>query len=88
MAESEIRSINELIDLPYSEMTEEEIAYVIDYKAEIKARDEAYQARMDALKAHCEEVKAIHKQIADNAQATLEALTQHAIEQYLKAGEK
>ena len=31
--------INKLIDKPYSEMTEEEINAVIEWKAQVKARD-------------------------------------------------
>lgn len=42
------RPIDDIIDLPYSELTEEEIELVIDYKAQIKARDEQFAARMKA----------------------------------------
>lgn len=37
------RTINELLDLPYSEMTEEEITLVIEWKAQQKAEEEHYK---------------------------------------------
>jgi hypothetical protein len=36
--ETKARSIDETIDLPYSELTEEEIDNLIEYKAGVKAR--------------------------------------------------
>lgn len=46
---TEERSLDELLLLSYSEMTEEEIERVIEYKSDIKARDTAYQELMDQM---------------------------------------
>lgn len=79
------RSINELIDLPYSEMTDEEIARVVDFKATIKARDDAYIQRQTELREHMEEIAAIHGEMAAKAEAQLKELTAHAINDYKAA---
>lgn len=42
--------INKLLDKPYSEMTDDEIEQVIDWKASIKARDQAYKERLQAIR--------------------------------------
>ena len=76
------RSINELIDLPYSEMTDEEIARVVDFKAAIKARDEEFKRRMEEMQNHLDEIKEVHMQTARNADALLAELTAHAIADY------
>lgn len=45
------RSIDDLLKIDsYAKMTDEEIGRVIEYKAEIKARDAAYEARLAAVK--------------------------------------
>lgn len=74
--------INKLIDKPLNELTEEEAAFVIDYKAAIKARDDAYMQRQAELREHMQALAAIHGQMAAKAEAQLEALTAHAIEAY------
>jgi hypothetical protein len=79
------RSINELIDLPYSEMTDEEIARVVDFKAAIKARDTEFKRRMEEMQNHLEEIKAVHMETARNADALLAELTAHAINDYKAA---
>lgn len=76
------RDINKLLDLPYSEMTEEEIALVIEYKAAIKARDEAHEEAMRLLKEGMEREIAANQEMADKAQAMLEELTRHAINRF------
>lgn len=81
-AEPKERSINELIDLPYSEMTEDEIARVVDFKAAIKARDEGFQRRMEEMQNHLDEIREVHMQTARNADALLAELTAHAIAGY------
>lgn len=73
------RTINELIDLPYSDMTEEEIERVIEFKAQNKARDAEHEARMTALHEALQESINIHRTMAEASQAKLEELTAHAI---------
>ena len=73
------RTIDELVDLPYSEMTEDEIELIVEWKAANRARDEEHQRRMDALQAHFAEEIAIHRQAAAESKAVLDNLTAAAI---------
>ena len=73
------RTIDELVDLPYSEMTEEEIELLVEWKAANRARDEEHQRRMDALQAHFAEEIAIHRQAAAESKAVLDNLTAAAL---------
>lgn len=45
------RSIDELYPLPYSEMTEEEIEKVVEFKANLQAQNKANAERMEAIAA-------------------------------------
>lgn len=74
------RSINELVDLPYSEMTEDEIERLVEWKAENKARDATFTKMVEENKAHNEEIAAIHRAMADEAKTQLEAMTAQALE--------
>lgn len=78
------RSIDQLWDLPYSEMTDDEIALIIQYKADIQTRDELHSAKMTALKQTFEEVAQSHRDAAQHAKDVLDQLTQHAIDRYLE----
>ena len=73
------RTIDELVDLPYSEMTEEEIELLVEWNAANRARDEEHQRRMDALQAHFAEEIAIHRQAAAESKAVLDNLTAAAL---------
>lgn len=42
--------VNKLIDKPYSELTEEEIKTVIEFKAGVIARDQAHTERLQAIR--------------------------------------
>lgn len=74
------RSINDIIDLPYTELTAEEIELVINFKANIIARDEEHKARMNALNDAMAEKAQLHAENARKSQELLESLTQHAID--------
>lgn len=43
------RPIYEILDMPYSELTEEEIDAVIEFKATMKAKSEEHEQRKKAL---------------------------------------
>ena len=73
------RTIDELVDLPYSEMTEEEVELIVEWKAANKARDEEHRRRMEALQAHFAEEIAIHRQAAAESKAVLDNLTAAAL---------
>lgn len=77
--DTEPRTIDELVDLPYSEMTEEEVELIIEWKAANKVRDEEHRRRMDALQAHFAEEIAIHRQAAAESKAVLDNLTAAAL---------
>lgn len=81
----DIRTIDELIDLPYSEMSEAEIDLIVEFKATCKARDAEYQERMQILKDTMNAEIEIHKQAANVASANLDELTRLALESYAKA---
>ena len=80
--EKKPRSINELIDLPYSEMTEEEIELVVEFKASVKARDAQHEEAMKILQEGINAEIAIHQEMADKAQTTLDEMTKHAINRF------
>lgn len=79
MESTEPRTIDQLIDLPYSEMTEEEIELVVNYKAEVKARDESYQAQIDAVNEAMQTMIQANQEIADANNSTLNALVSDAL---------
>lgn len=79
------RGINELIDLPYSEMTDEEIELVVEFKAAVKARDTEHEARMALLHETTAESAAANAAIAQKADALLTELTAHAVQRYKEA---
>lgn len=79
------RSISELWDLPYSEMTDEEIARLIDYKAAIKARDETHEKIMTKIENALLNIVQINEKAAQSSIDTLNALTAHAIERFNEA---
>ena len=63
------RAVEELINnhIPYSEMTEEEIALCVDWHAQVKARDAAFEQAMADQRAAAQEI------INQNAQANAHA---------------
>ena len=79
------RGINELIDLPYSEMTDEEIELVVEFKAAVKARDAEHEARMALLHETMAESASANAAIAQKADALLTELTAHAVQRYKEA---
>ena len=42
--------VNKLLDKPYSELTDAEIEAVIEFKANVKARDKSHTERLQAIK--------------------------------------
>lgn len=69
---NDIRGINELIDLPYSEMTDAEIESVVEFKAANAARDFAHSQVMEELRAHNERMAAIAESEANAHRTALE----------------
>lgn len=66
--------INEIIDKDYSELTPEEIEAVIDWKAEVKARDNAFAQLVEQQKKADEERIAIMQAEAKAASEKVDML--------------
>lgn len=75
-----MRKIDQLIDLPYSEMTDEEIELVVEWKASVKARDDAFRQQRDEQRAYNEAMLAVLKTTAATAQNQLDDLVQQALD--------
>lgn len=77
--------INKLIDKPYSEMTEEEIEAVIEWKAQVKARNEQFRQTLQAIKdAQAEQLKVMQDTASKDA-ARQDAFLQASIERLNRA---
>lgn len=76
------RDINELIDLEYSEMTDEEIGIVVEFKANVIARDAEHEKQMQMLHDHLEEQARINMEAAKDTSDLLDRLTRHAIDRF------
>lgn len=76
--EIEPRSIDELADLPYSEMTEAEIDLMVEFRASCIARDEAHTKAMEAIHAHSREMAAIAREKADAAKSALDEMVEQS----------
>lgn len=80
--------INKLIDKPYSEMTEKEIEFVVEWKASIKARDTAYEAIIAEIQKQGHALVDAYTAQAEKDAARQDALLQASIERMnrLKGG--
>lgn len=77
--------INKLLDKPYSEMTEEEISAVIEWKAQVKARNEQFQQTLQAIKdAQAKQLK-VMQETAERDAARQDAFLQASIERLNRA---
>lgn len=76
------RSIDELIDLPYSEMTDDEIERIIQYKADIQTRDALHNETMKEIHDTLQTCIERNNEVAENAQNALDALTAQAMKRY------
>ena len=77
--------INKLIDKPYSEMTEEEIEAVIEWKAQVKARNEQFQQTLQAIKDSQQAQLKVMQETAKRDAARQDALLQASIERMQRA---
>lgn len=77
--------INKLLDKPYSEMTEEEINAVVEWKAQVKARDKQFQQTLQAIKdAQAKQLK-VMQETAERDAARQDAFLQASIERLNRA---
>lgn len=77
--------INKLIDKPYSEMTEEEIEAVIEWKAQVKARNEQFQQTLQAIKDSQQAQLKVMQETAERDAARQDAFLQASIERLNRA---
>ena len=77
--------INKLIDKPYSEMTEEEINAVIEWKAQVKARNEQFQQTLQAIKDSQQAQLKVMQETAERDAARQDAFLQASIERLNRA---
>lgn len=77
--------INKLLDKPYSELTDAEIETVIEFKANVKARDKQFQQTLQAIKdAQAEQLK-VMQETAERDAARQDAFLQASIERLNRA---
>ena len=77
--------INKLIDKPYSEMSEEEINAVIEWKAQVKARNEQFQQTWQAIKDSQQAQLKVMQETAERDAARQDAFLQASIERLNRA---
>lgn len=86
--ESKKIDINEIIDKDYSELTPEEVEAVIDWKAEVKARDNAFAQLVEQQKKADEERIAIMEAEAKAAKEKVDTLYELTIAKLKKTLEE
>ena len=77
--------INKLLDKPYSEMTEEEIEAVVEWKAQVKARDKQFQQTLQAIKDSQQAQLKVMQETAERDTARQDAFLQASIERLNRA---
>lgn len=71
--------VNRLLDKPYSELSDEEIEAVIDFRASIKARDKAHAERLQAIRDASERIAAQQQEQVQAAHDAQDALLQASL---------
>lgn len=78
------RSIDELYPLPYSEMTEEEIERVVEFKANLQARNKANAERLEAITAASKAMIEQNEKQYQEAKAAQDKLLSFSLERLAK----
>lgn len=68
--------VNKLLDKPYSELTDAEIEAVIEFKANVKARDKAHAERLQAIRDASDRIVAQQQEQVQAAHEAQDALLQ------------
>lgn len=71
MESENVRTINQLYEVPMSEMTQEELDIWLEYKCSLAARDAAYEARNLATSIHLQSVAEVYGNKADDILSTM-----------------
>ena len=77
--------INKLIDKPYSEMTDAEIEFVIEWKAGVKARDAQFQVTLQTIRDGMQAQQKAMQEQADKDAERQNALLRASIERMNRA---
>ena len=75
----DVIDVNKLLDKPYSELTDAEIEAVIEFKANIKARDKAHVERLQAIKDASDKLIAQQQEQVQKAHDAQDALLQASL---------
>lgn len=76
---SEPIDVNRLLDRPYSELSDEEIEAVIDFRASVKARDRSHAERLQAIRDASERIIAQQQEQVQAAHDAQDALLQASL---------
>lgn len=76
MESRETIDVNKLLDKPYSELTDAEIEAVIEFKANVKARDRAHAERLQVIKDTSDRLVAQQQKQVQAMRDTQDALLQ------------
>ena len=71
--------VNRLLDRPYSELSDEEIEAVIDFRASVRARDKAHAERLQAIRDASERIAAQQQEQVQAAHDAQDALLQASL---------
>lgn len=79
----ECRTIEELINnhIPYSDMNEMEIDMVVEYKSNVKARNEQFKMQMEQAAALAAERSATYARVAEEASKRLDDMIAAVMEE-------
>lgn len=71
--------VNKLLDKPYSELTDDEIEAVIEFKANVKARDRTHAERLQVIKEATDRLVAQQQKQVQAAHDAQDALLQASL---------
>ena len=72
-------AVTKLLDRPYSELSDEEIEVVIEFRASVKARDKAHAERLQAIRDAGERIAAQQQEQVQAAHDAQDALLQASL---------
>jgi len=75
----DVIDVNKLLDKPYSELTNAEIEAVIEFKANVKARDKAHAERLQTIKDASDKLIAQQQEQVQAAHDAQDALLQASL---------
>ena len=76
------RKIYQIIDLPYSEMTDEEIELLTEYKIKNAIEADEHKHKLEAITEGIKESAKIQEELAQESRKLLHELTAHAINRF------